>query len=252
VKKLIDLEQFSVSVGSFSLKNINLQIYENEIFAILGKTGSGKTVLLESIAGFYKSEEGSIKIYDKKVNEIPLENREIGFVYQDYGLFPHMTVFNNIAYGLKMQKINKKIIKSTVEEICKILSIENILNQYPGTLSGGEKQRTALARSVVLKPKILLMDEPFSALDPTTKLSMYDEIKKIHKIFGCTIIFVTHDFNEAQIMADRVGILKSGQLKSVRKSEELFNGYKDEDINEFLGIRRGKYYDKRGVISNIT
>lgn len=252
MKKLIDLEQFSVSVGSFSLKNINLQIYENEIFAILGKTGSGKTVLLESIAGFYKSEEGSIKIYDKKVNEIPLENRRIGFVYQDYGLFPHMTVFNNISYGLKIQKVNKKIIKSTVEEICKILSIENILNQYPGTLSGGEKQRTALARSVVLKPKILLMDEPFSALDPTTKLSMYDEIKKIHKIFGCTIIFVTHDFNEAQIMADRIGILKSGELKSVRKSEELFNEYKDEDINEFLGIRRGKYYDKRGVISNIT
>lgn len=252
MKKLIDLEKFSVSVGSFSLKNINLQIYENEIFAILGKTGSGKTVLLESIAGFYKSEEGSIKIYDKKVNEIPLENRKIGFVYQDYGLFPHMTVFNNIAYGLKIQKINKKIIKSTVEEICKILSIENILNQYPGTLSGGEKQRTALARSVVLKPKILLMDEPFSALDPTTKLSMYDEIKKIHKIFGCTIIFVTHDFNEAQIMADRIGILKSGELKSVRKSEELFNEYKDEDINEFLGIRREKYYDKRGVISNVT
>ena len=252
MKKLIDIEKFSVSVGSFSLKNINLQIYENEIFAILGKTGSGKTVLLESIAGFYKSEEGSIKIYDKKVNEIPLENRKIGFVYQDYGLFPHMTVFNNISYGLKIQKINKKTIKSTVKEICKILSIEKILNQYPGTLSGGEKQRTALARSVVLKPKILLMDEPFSALDPTTKLSMYDEIKKIHKIFGCTIIFVTHDFNEAQIMADRIGILKSGELKSVRKSEELFNEYKDEDINEFLGIRRGKYYDKRGVISNIT
>lgn len=252
MKKLINIEQFSTRVGSFSLKNINLQIYENEIFTILGKTGSGKTVLLESIAGFYKSEEGSIKIYDKKVNEIPLENRKIGFVYQDYGLFPHMNVFNNIAYGLKIQKINKKIIKSTVEEICKILSIENILNQYPGTLSGGEKQRTALARSVVLKPKILLMDEPFSALDPTTKLSMYDEIKKIHKIFGCTIIFVTHDFNEAQIMADRIGILKSGELKSVRKSEELFNEYKDEDINEFLGIKRGKYYDKRGVISNIT
>lgn len=252
MKKLIDIEQFCVSVGSFSLKNINLQIYENEIFAILGKTGSGKTVLLESIAGFYKSEEGSIKIYDKKVNDTPLENRKIGFVYQDYGLFPHMTVFNNIAYGLKIQKINKKIIKSTVEEICKILSIEKVLNQYPGTLSGGEKQRTALARSVVLKPKILLMDEPFSALDPTTKLSMYDEIKKIHKIFGCTIIFVTHDFNEAQIMADRIGILKSGELKSVRKSKELFNEYKDEDINKFLGIRRGKYYDKRGVISNIT
>lgn len=252
MKKLIDIDQFSISVGSFSLKNVNLQIYENEIFAILGKTGSGKTVLLESIAGFYKSKEGSIKIYDKKVNDIPLENRKIGFVYQDYGLFPHLTVFNNIAYGLKMQKINKKIIKSTVEEICKILSIENILDQYPGTLSGGEKQRTALARSVVLKPKILLMDEPFSALDPTTKKSMYDEIKKIHKIFGCTIIFVTHDFNEAQIMANRIGILESGQLKSVRKSDELFNEYKDEDINEFLGIRKGKYYDKRRVISNIT
>lgn len=124
--------------------------------------------------------------------------------------------------------------------MAEILSIGHVLNQYPGTLSGGERQRTALARALVLDPKMLLMDEPFSALDPATKQSMYEQIETIHQIFGCTILFVTHDFNEAQIMADRIGIMVNGELRGIRKSVNLFESCQDEEINNFLwGNSRG-------------
>ncbi|MBC3887007.1 ATP-binding cassette domain-containing protein [Acetobacterium paludosum] len=238
---MVEIKDFSIQLGSFKLKNINLNIFDNEIFAVLGKTGSGKTVLLESIAGFYRRFSGNVTIQGKSVIEIPLEKRKIGFVYQDFGLFPHMTVYDNICYGLKIQKMDKEKRKKKVAEMAEILSIEHILKQYPGTLSGGERQRTALARALVLNPKMLLMDEPFSALDPATKQSMYEQIKEIHKIFGCTILFVTHDFNEAQIMADRIGIMVNGELRGIRKSTDLFKKCQDEDINNFLcGNSRGE------------
>lgn len=233
---IIEIRDFSVQLGAFRLQSINLNIRRGEIFAVLGRTGSGKTVLLESIAGFYRGRTGSIRIEGKNVTEIPLERREIGFVYQDFGLFPHMTAFGNISYGLKMQKIHKdqrwKIIRDTAE----LLSISHILKQYPGTLSGGERQRTALARALVLRPKILLMDEPFSALDPVTKQAMYKLIEEIHDIFDCTVLFVTHDFTEAQAMADRVGIMSNGELKAIRNKKDLFQKCNDREVNAFLGI----------------
>ena len=167
-------------------------------------------------------------------------------MYQDFGLFPHMTAFQNIGYGLKMQKIHKAKRQDMIEKMADLLSINHILNQYPGTLSGGERQRTALARALVLRPKLLLMDEPFSALDPVTKQAMYRQIKEIHDIFGCTILFVTHDFSEAQIMADRIGIMSNGELKAIRNKKELFLRSKDKEINEFLGIREEEEKYKSG------
>ena len=232
----VEIMDFSAQLGTFRLKNINLSIYQNEIFAILGKTGSGKTVLLESVAGFYKGNSGKVHIDGKNISEIPLEKRGIGFVYQDFGLFPHMTVYHNISYGLKMQKLEKQEIWKIVNETAEMLSISHILKQYPGTLSGGERQRTALARALVLRPKVLLMDEPFSALDPSTKKLMYRQVAEIHRIFGCTIIFVTHDFTEAQTIADRIGIMTEGELKLIRTKSELFQRCEDYKINEFLGI----------------
>jgi len=233
---MVEINEFSAQLGAFRLKNINLSIYKNEIFAVLGKTGSGKTVLLESIAGFYKSKSGNIRVEGKNVIDVPLEKREIGFVYQDFGLFPHMTVFDNISYGLKMQKTPRAERYEMIHKTASLLSITHILNQYPGTLSGGERQRTALARALVPKPKILLMDEPFSALDPMTKQTMYQLINDIHSVFGCTILFVTHDFTEAQKMADRIGIMSNGELKAIRNKFELFERSSDKDVNEFLGI----------------
>jgi len=236
---IVEIKDFSIQLGTFRLKKINLNVYRNEIFAILGKTGSGKTVLLESVAGFYKGLSGNICIEGQDISNIPLEKRGIGFVYQDFGLFPHMTAYGNISYGLKMKKIDKLKRWEIVNQAAEILSIQHILNQYPGTLSGGERQRTAIARSLVLKPKILLMDEPFSALDPITKKVMYKQVEEIHTIYGCTILFVTHDFTEAQTIADRIGIMSDGELKMIRYKRDLFQKSNDKEINKFLGITEG-------------
>lgn len=249
VEIIIHINNFSARIGNFKLKNIELEIYKNEIFAILGKTGSGKTLLLEAAAGFYKGASGTISINGTNVMNIPPEKRQIGFVYQDYALFPHMTVYDNIGYGLKMHKAEKIYCKNTICEIAELLCISPILTQYPQTLSGGERQRTALARALVLNPEILLMDEPFSALDPNTKNQMYKLIHEIHQKFECTILFVTHDFNEAQIMADRIGIMANGELKAIRKADELFNSLENEDkeITDFLG---GNKNDSQTSLSN--
>lgn len=235
VNAMVEINNYSVQLGKFKLNQINLNIGEKEIFAVLGRTGSGKTVLLESVAGFYRKFSGKVMIQGIPVINVPLEKRNIGFVYQDFGLFPHMTVFDNITYGLKIRKIDKGVQKERVDKMAEILSIGHILKQYPGTLSGGERQRTALARALILNPQLLLMDEPFSSLDPATKENMYNQINKIHDIFGCTILFVTHDFNEAQRMANRIGIMVNGELKAIRKSTDLFERCQDEEINQFLG-----------------
>lgn len=235
----IEVKRLFLKMGEFQLKNISFDIHPKEIFAILGKTGAGKTLLLESIAGFYRSMEGGVFLEGKNVLNIPLTERKIGFVYQDYGLFPHMTVRKNISYGLKMQKKSKKEIEEKVGYMAEIMSISHILEQYPDTLSGGEKQRTALARSLVLNPGVLLLDEPFSALDPVTKAAMYKELLKINEQFDCAILFVTHDFTEAQKLAHRIGIMDKGCLKAVRNSDELFDFYQNDELNQFFGIMKG-------------
>ncbi|KPU42913.1 sulfate/thiosulfate import ATP-binding protein CysA [Oxobacter pfennigii] len=233
----IELRNFALKKGDFHLGGISLEIQKREIFALLGKTGSGKTLLLESIAGYYKNFEGDILLNGTSVLHTPLEERKLGFVYQDYGLFPHMTIGQNIAYGLKMRKKNHKVISEEVSRLAGLLSISHILSQYPGTVSGGERQRTALARALILSPDILLLDEPFSALDTVTKQSLYRELIKIHGEFKCTIIFVTHDFNEAQLLADRVGIIDKGRLMAVRHKDALFDLYEDDEVNFFLGLK---------------
>ncbi len=235
----IEVKNVFLKKGDFKLKDISFEIHAKEIFAVLGKTGAGKTLLLESIAGFYRDMKGSVLLEGRDVLDIPLTERKIGFVYQDYGLFPHMTVKKNISYGLKMQKRPKEEIEENVGRMAEIMSISHILKQFPDTLSGGEKQRTALARSLVLNPKVLLLDEPFSALDPVTKRSMYKELLKINEQFDCAIVFVTHDFTEAQKLARRIGIMDKGCLKAVRNSEELFHYYQNDEINHFIGIMKG-------------
>lgn len=235
----IEVKNVFLKMGDFQLKNISFDVRRKEIFAILGKTGAGKTLLLESIAGFYWNLEGEIFLEGKNVLKTPLTERKIGFVYQDYGLFPHMTVRKNISYGLKMQRKSKMEIAKKVGHMAEIMSISHILEQYPDTLSGGEKQRTALARSLVLDPGVLLLDEPFSALDPVTKAGMYQELLKINQQFDCAILFVTHDFTEAQKLAHRVGIMDKGCLKAVRNSDELFDFYEHEELNHFFGIMKG-------------
>lgn len=234
----VAVRNFSLRRGNFRLKNINLTVHKNEILAIIGKTGSGKTMLLEAISGAYRVKEGQIFISGTDVRSLPIEKRGIGFVYQDFGLFPHMTVYQNISYGLRIRKAAKESIKEKVEHVAQLLSIQHILNCWPATLSGGECQRTALARSLIVNPRLLLLDEPFSALDPVTTDKMHELMLDIHKQFDCTIIFVSHDFKEAQSLAERVGVMIDGELIEVRNYKELFFPYEDERANEFLGINQ--------------
>lgn len=235
----IEVKQYWIKRGDFALKSIDLKVAEGEIFAVLGKTGSGKTLLLESIAGFYEDGTGEVLIDGVSVNSISVEERRIGFVYQDYGLFPHMTVYKNIAYGLAMRKMKKQDIRKRVETIAKVFSIEHTLGQYPETLSGGEKQRAAMARALVTNPRLLLLDEPFSALDPQTKKMLYRQIEFVRNHYQCPIIFVTHDFEEAALLADRIGIMEAGELCAVRTPDRLFCSYDRESIHQFLGIKGG-------------
>ena len=231
----LDVRNLSLRRGSFELKDIDFSVADGEIFSILGRTGAGKTVLLESIAGTYPIEKGNLSIFGEDILKMRVQDRGIGFVYQDFGLFPHLSVFENIAYGLKMHKVGKDAIKGKVTFIMKLLSITHIAGEYPQTISGGERQRVALARALVLEPRLLLLDEPFSALDPNTKQMMYQEIKKIHDYYNCSIIFVTHDFSEAQFLADRIGIMLNGKLRSVVNSDDLLSTTYEEDIEIFLG-----------------
>jgi len=235
LKPLLKIEDYSVQRGDFKLDKVNLSVYEEEIFAILGKSGAGKTVLLESMAGIFPPSEGVVLLNGQDVRSIPIQHRNIGFVYQDYGLFPHISVRNNIGYGLKMQGYTRKEIDEKTGNMMELFHITHIASQSPKNISGGECQRTALARALVLEPQLLLLDEPFSALDCSTKKKLYKELLKIHEKFSCTMVFVTHDFNEAQLLADRIGIILDGSLKAVVNSENLMDGVYCEEVDVFLG-----------------
>ncbi|MCR5582872.1 MAG: ATP-binding cassette domain-containing protein [Eggerthellaceae bacterium] len=232
----IDVHNLMVTRGEFTLRVDELHIEPGEVFAILGTTGSGKTVLMESIAGAYPIEHGSILLDGKDVDDLPIQQRHLGILYQDYALFPHMTVRDNIAYGLKRHKVPREEIAKRVSQMLELFEIEHIAERLPGIISGGEAQRCALARALVLEPDILILDEPFSALDPTTKQAMYRMLRRIHNQFGCTIVFVTHDFHEAQTLADRVGIILNGRLQCVVPANELFDQSHSPEIRKFLGM----------------
>ena len=232
----IDIRDLQVTRGSFTLTVDELHVNPGEIFAILGTTGSGKTVLMESIAGAYPIDAGEILLDGKDIDALPIQQRHLGILYQDYALFPHMTVRDNIAYGLKRARPRRHDIDERVDEMLGLFGIECLADRFPGVISGGEAQRTALARALVLRPDILILDEPFSALDPTTKQQMYGMLREVHSSFGCTIVFVTHDFNEAQTLADRVGIILDGQLCCVVAADELFDEAHAPEVKQFLGM----------------
>ena len=231
----IRIDRLLVTRGSFTLRVDELTVSPREIFAILGETGAGKTVLLEAIAGAYPVDEGAIELDGKNIETLPVQQRHLGIVYQDYALFPHMSVAENIGYGLKMNDVPADEATRRIERQLSLFGIERIADRFPGIISGGESQRCALARALVMEPEILLLDEPFSAVDPATKERLYQTIRDIHRAFDCTIIFVSHDFNEAVTLADRVGIVLGGKLRAIARSDELFTKKFDEDVMRFLG-----------------
>ncbi|CEO89982.1 ABC transporter ATP-binding protein [Syntrophaceticus schinkii] len=233
---MIRLNDLSKHLGDFILDGINLTVQDNEYFVILGPTGAGKTVLLETIAGMYQPDKGEIWINGCNVTSKCPEERNIGFVYQDYLLFPHLRVRDNILFGLKIRRLSQRAMKTALEQMVALLKIEHLLERYPDTLSGGEQQRVALARALITSPQVLLLDEPLSALDPPTREEFQAELKRIHQYARTTTIHITHDFDEAMVLADRVGIIRSGKLEQVGRPLDLFHKPRSREIARFVGM----------------
>jgi ABC-type sugar transport system ATPase subunit len=225
---MLKLTDLGVRVGEFSLNGVNLQIADGEYFVILGESGAGKTVLLETIAGRYPVERGAVEINGRNVSAALPETRNIGFVYQNYELFSHMTVEQNVAFGLKYRGITGSEQKRKTRDMMEILSLSRLAKCYPGTLSGGEKQRVALGRALIISPKLLLLDEPLSALDYVTKRRVRETIRQTCRRFAPMVIHVTHDIEEALFFADRIGIIKDHGLGEVFGPEQIANMEKSD------------------------
>lgn len=217
------------------VKNISFQLEKGELVSFLGPSGCGKTTLLNIIGGFVKNDSGSIYLEDKDITEYPPEKREIVTVFQNYALFPHMNVIENVKYGLKYRGYNKEEQIKLAKEYLKIVGLEGYEKNSVGELSGGQQQRVALARALVLQPKILLLDEPFSNLDAKLKIAMREEVKELQKRLGISMIFVTHDQEEALSISDRIVVMSNGEIVQIGKPEEIYYSPKNRYVAEFIG-----------------
>ncbi len=217
------------------IDNIDLNINDKEFIVLVGASGCGKSTLLRMIAGLEEITDGEIFIGDKKVNDVQPKDRDIAFVFQSYALYPHMTVRENIAFGLKMRKIDKDTIEKKVQESAEILDLGEYLDRKPKQLSGGQRQRVALGRAIVRNPKVFLMDEPLSNLDAKLRVQMRAEIKKLHEKLQTTFIYVTHDQTEALTMGDRIVVLDKGEIQQVASPEEIYNNPSNMFVAGFVG-----------------
>lgn len=231
---MLEIKNFELDLGKFTLKDVNLELKNGEYFVIIGKSGMGKTVFLETIAGRHKIKSGNIIKNKEEISKSPPENRDIGFVYQNYELFTQLKVSENIAFPLKFQKLSKKQINAKTEEMMNILGITHIKDRYPEALSGGEKQRVAIGRSIIKSPNLLLLDEPFSSLDYITKENVKKILKDVHKRFKPTVIHVTHDLKEAMYFADKIGIIKDNTITKIFDKEEINKLESEDELYEHI------------------
>jgi multiple sugar transport system ATP-binding protein len=221
--------------GNKVVTGANFKVDDKEFVVLVGPSGCGKTTTLRMIAGLEDITSGEIFIDGKLVNNLPPKDRDIAMVFQNYALYPHMTVFENMAFGLKLKKVDKKEIEIRVKEAAKILSLEEYLNRKPKALSGGQRQRVAVGRAIVRKPKVFLFDEPLSNLDAKLRVQMRTEISKLHKQLGATMIYVTHDQTEAMTMGDRIVIMKDGVINQVDTPLNLYNKPVNQFVAGFIG-----------------
>jgi len=218
-----------------ALKGVSLKIYPGEFCTLLGASGSGKSTILRVIAGFETLDSGRLEINDEDMSKMSIAERNIGMVFQNYALFPHMDVFQNIAFGLEMRKLDKSQIKEKVNEVLELVGLSNQKNRLPSALSGGQQQRVALARAIVIEPKILLMDEPLGALDKNLRNEMQKQIKNLHKDLNITVVYVTHDQDEAMFLSDKIVLMDEGKIIQTGTCEELYTKPKNRFVANFLG-----------------
>lgn len=217
------------------LNHVNMEIQSGSLIALVGPSGSGKSTLLRIIAGLEKPDEGNIWLFGRNATSYPIQNREIGFVFQNYALFEHLTVAENIAFGLKLREINKEGIQKRVRQLIKLVQLEGFQNRYPKQLSGGQRQRVALARALAIEPKLLLLDEPFGALDEKVKKELCTWLKKLHEKVPVTTIFVTHDQQEAFQIATNIVIFNHGKVEQMGTPQEIYDYPMNSFIRNFLG-----------------
>jgi multiple sugar transport system ATP-binding protein len=218
-----------------AVNDFNLEIADKEFIVLVGPSGCGKSTTLRMIAGLEDISKGEIYIGDRLVNDVPPKDRDIAMVFQNYALYPHMTVYENMAFGLKLRKVPKREIDAKVREAAKILNIEGLLNRKPKALSGGQRQRVALGRAIVRNPQVFLMDEPLSNLDAKLRTQMRTEILKLHQRLNTTFIYVTHDQTEAMTMGDRIVVMKDGLVQQIASPKEIFDHPKNLFVAGFIG-----------------
>lgn len=225
------------------IDGVDLKIKDKEFLVLVGASGCGKSTILRMIAGLEDITDGEIFIGEKKVNKIAPKDRDIAFVFQSYALYPHMTVYENIAFGLKMRKFDKETIDKKVQEAAEILDLKGYLDRKPKQLSGGQRQRVALGRAIVREPKVFLMDEPLSNLDAKLRVQMRSEIKKLHEKLQTTFIYVTHDQTEALTMGDRIVVLDKGVIQQIDTPENIYSNPQNTFVAGFVGSPQMNFID---------
>lgn len=236
MKKLIQFKNIVKDFdGQLVLKGINLDINENEFVTLLGPSGCGKTTLLRILGGFLEQTEGNVYFEDIEISNMPAYKREINTVFQRYALFPHMNVFDNIAFGLRIKKISEDIIEQKVKRMLELVNLKGYEDRAVTLLSGGQQQRVAIARALVNEPMVLLLDEPLGALDLKLRKEMQIELKKIQKEVGITFVFVTHDQEEALTMSDKVVVMNNGEIQQIGSPTDIYNEPENRFVAEFIG-----------------
>lgn len=251
---MIGIDNVSIHLGEFDLRDINLTIGRNEFFILMGPTGAGKTVLLEAIAGLIRVDIGRISVGGRDVTGLPPEKRGISIVYQDYSLFPHLTVLDNITYGLHFHKIPKNEADKRLDRLVDELDLAHLLERLPTNLSGGENQRVSLARALIVDPQVLLLDEPLSALDPGFREDLRKGLKGLHEHTDATFLMVTHDFSEALSLADRAAVMDGGRIKQVGEMKEIFQKPESTFVADFVGMKNlftASFQDTKALINGL-
>ena len=231
--------------GVIAVSDFNIEIKDKEFIILVGPSGCGKSTTLRMIAGLEEISDGELYIGDRLVNDIAPKDRDIAMVFQNYALYPHMTVFENMAFGLKLRKVPKDEIARKVEEAARILDIAHLLDRKPKALSGGQRQRVALGRAIVRDPQVFLLDEPLSNLDAKLRAQMRTEISKIHKKLGTTFIYVTHDQTEAMTMGDRIVVMKDGVIQQIDTPTNLYNSPVNQFVAGFIGSPQMNFIDSK-------